>query len=179
MSDDSFRSSYPPNPREPGHQMWLVFGLPWPDPAVPVAHAAYAVRAPWPVDVPAAIAVVFAVVDVYATRHPGEPAVWFSDVTRWLDTVGLDWARLGIDWQAALDALPQGSLPGALLGIDARTHVILCDATRQGMTIVHPDARRESVTEAERARLHERMRDLLETTVVETPQLSEPGRGGR
>lgn len=178
MLDDSFRSSNPPNPHEPRHQMWLVFGLPWPDPQVAVAHAAYAVRAPWPVDGPAA-AGVFAVVDVYAKQHPGEPVVWFSDVTRWLDTLGLDWARLDIDWQAALDALPNGRLPGVLLGIDARTHLILCDATRQGVTIVHPDARHEGVTETERARLHERMRGLLETTVVETPQLSKPGRGGR
>lgn len=176
MPDVFTRTPLPPGPHEPGHQPWLVFGLPWPDPAMPVAHAAYAVRAPWPVGEPAETAGVFAIADVYAKRHPGQPVVWFSDLTRWLDTLGLDWAGLNIDWPAALEALPHDRLPGVLLGIDVRTHLVLCDATRHGVTIVHADGRRESVTDTERARLHQRMRDLLEATAVDPSGSSAQGR---
>lgn len=103
----------------------------------------------------------FAVADAYACRHPDEPVVWFSDLTRWLDVLGLDWARLGVDWHSALDAVAHRRFPGVLLNIDQRTHLVLCDATRHGVTLVHAGGRHERVTEQERSRLHLRMRDLL------------------
>lgn len=178
MPDDVSRAPYAPIPHSPIHRYWLVFGLPWPDPARPVAPAAYAVRLPQPVDESTMIAQVFAVAGVYAQNHPGQPVVWFSDLTRWLDGLGLDWTELNIDWPAAIEALPCDRLAGVLLGIDARTHLVLCDASRRGVTLVHPDGRHERVTEIERARLHQRMRELLDAA-VEMPAPGEPGRDGR
>lgn len=178
MPDVFSHAPYPPSPHEAALRYWLVFGLPWPDPAMPVAQAAYAVRLPQPVDESAEIAQVVAVAGVYGQRHPGHAVVWFSDLTRWLDTLGLDWAGLGIDWAALLETLPDSGPAGVLLGIDKRTHLILCDATRRGVTLVHPDGRRERVTDAERAQLHQRIRELLETP-AEAPTPSEPGRGVR
>lgn len=122
MPDVFTHAPYPPSPHEAGLRHWLVFGLSWPDPAMPVAQAAYAVPLPQPVDESTEIAQVFAIAGVYAQQHPGRPVVWFSDVTRWLDTLGLDWASLGIDWAAVLETLPDDRLPGVVLGIDARTH---------------------------------------------------------
>lgn len=158
---------------------WLVFGLPWPGDDVAVAHAAYAVAAPIPDDyVSSLIAQVFAVSQVYTERHPYQAVVWFSDLTRWLDTLDLSWPALGIDWQQALDELPHLRLPGVLLGVDRRTHLILCDASRHGLAITHPGGRHEPVTADERHRLHERMRHLLDEPAAEQPRPSDGLRFG-
>lgn len=178
---DAFSSSPDLAARAPaGRPYWLVFGLPWPGEHLAVAQAAYAACAPASSNASPAIAQVFAVGHAYADRHPTQPVVWFSDLTRWLDTLGLDWPTLGVDWSSALDTLPHSHLPGVLLGIDRRTHLILCDATRHGLTLTHPDGQHEPVTEQERTRLHEQMRDLLHgLPAAARPGTSEPQRGTR
>jgi hypothetical protein len=157
-----------------GRPYWLVFGLPWPGEHLAVAPAAYAASAPACGYVSPTLAPVLAVGHAYADRHPKQPVVWFSDLTRWLDTLGLDWPTLGVDWSSALDTLPHSGMPGVLLGIDRRTHLILCDATRHGVTLVQSDGRHEPVTEQERTRLHGHMRELLDRLPAAATQ---PGPG--
>lgn len=167
-------TSIPPHPEavEAAGRYWLVVGLPWPDESVRVAQAAYAVPAPFPAAGTAEIAAVFTLAQAYTQRHPHEPVVWFADLTRWLDRLGLDWAGLGVvDWQRALDALPHMGLPGVSLSIDRRAHLVLCDASRHGMTLWHPAHRSERVTEQERGRLRSRMFEVLRGLSPE----SQPG----
>lgn len=164
---------------QPGHRFWLVFGLPWPAGTVEVAEAAYAVAAPYTGDESLLIAQIFAVGQLYAEGLPEGAVVWFSELTRWLDTNGFAWSTLGIDWQQALDELPDPGLPGVLLGIDRRSHLILCDASRNGLIIEHPGGRHERVTNQQRQRLYQRMRDLLERPDSPPRPTGGPGTAAR
>jgi hypothetical protein len=193
---DTFSLPHLPGPDRMRCGFWLVFGLPWPDGHVTVAEAAYAVAAPAAVAesrgggprmggcparagrgaaAPGVSAFFWASPHAWTElRHPGDSVVWFSELTRWLDTLGLTCERLGLDWHRALDTLQHGRLPGVLLGVDQRTHAVLCDASRDGLTVVHPDGRHERVTDQERARRRGRMRELL--THQPGPAAAEPGR---
>ncbi|HEU5472305.1 MAG TPA: hypothetical protein VFV67_16760 [Actinophytocola sp.] len=78
--------------------------------------------------------------DLYAREHPGQRVVWISDISRWLDSKGTSFLKLGIDWQTALLTIPTLPMPGLTMTISKRAHSFLTDSARHGLTVRYPDA---------------------------------------
>ncbi|MFE4336502.1 hypothetical protein ACFRQM_46325 [Streptomyces sp. NPDC056831] len=116
---------------------WLVLGLPWPEQtqdgwgecAVAVAPAMIPRHL---VSKGADIALDLA---TGLARDPNDgpgKAVFFSDVTLWLDKQGKDWADFGADYEAVIDELVKAPVPQLYMTLVQKAHAILCDASRGG-----------------------------------------------
>lgn len=148
MTDSLLRPTY-----------WLVHGLEWPQGTGPLREAAIAIA---PATVPRArlsrdAADVLAVADAYH-RMAGARVVFFSDTTLWLDRTGGSWETRGTDWETALAELAgeDSASLGLYLTISQRAHVVICDASRQGMTLHFADGRPpERITADERQLVHQ------------------------
>lgn len=141
---------------------WLVYALPWPDPDVSMAEAAFAL-APACVPkkgLPNHVTGVLGVAEIYAREHPGERMIWFSDITSWLSSKDKSWAYMRIDWEDALLTIPRLQILGLYMTISRRAHSHLSNAG--SMTLVYGDGTSEELTEQERWKVHEAFIDQLE-----------------
>ncbi|OLF14725.1 hypothetical protein [Actinophytocola xanthii] len=143
---------------------WLIYALEWPQAAseAPMAEAAFAV-APHSVPsvgIPQHVEDVVGFTRLYNKEHPAHRAVWFTDVTRWLDTKDQSWASLGVDWERALLEIPELPILGLYLTISRRAYSHLGSAAKRH-TIFYSDGSREDLGEEERDAVH----DALERTL--------------
>jgi hypothetical protein len=58
----------------------------------------------------------------------GKRVLFLSDITLWLDGIGLSWARVGVDFTTAQNELEQQS-PSLFLTISHKAYMILCSAS--------------------------------------------------
>jgi hypothetical protein len=133
---------------------WLVHGLPWSGGPAGMQPAAAAI-APAVVHrdgLPPDAARILEVADAFHAQH-GMRVVFFSDLTRWLDTQGHDWPSVGADWERGIAACDE--LPGIPLTISQRAHIIICDASHDGATVQRPDGSTEQITPQEREVVHQ------------------------
>jgi hypothetical protein len=133
---------------------WLVHGLPWSGGPTGMQPAAAAIAPPLVrrEGLPADAARILEVADAFHAHH-GMRVAFFSDLTRWLDTQGHDWSSLGADWERGIAACDE--LPGILLTISQRAHIIICDASHGGATLQLPDGSSEQITPQEREVVHQ------------------------
>ncbi|WFE60101.1 hypothetical protein [Micromonospora sp. WMMD712] len=148
---------------------WLMFGLPWPttDPNVNMAEAAYVLAPP---TIPPKLrdglsrdaADLLGFVDLYASEHPKQRVVWFSDVTRWLEwEKGRSWSTLGVDWESALGELLHLPFLGLYLTISGRAYHHLIN-TAKCFRVTYADGFSEVLTDQEREAVHEAFTRTLE-----------------
>ncbi|MEU5836333.1 hypothetical protein ABZ820_22065 [Streptomyces diacarni] len=146
---------------------WLVLGLPWPEQtrdgwgecALAIAPEAIprslvSKQAGTALDLAGAL-----------VRDPGEgpgKAVFFSDVTLWLDKQGKDWGDLGIDYEAAIDELAGAPVPQLYMTLMQKAHAILCDASREGLRLYYTSGEVEHITPQVRADVHTAITASLE-----------------
>jgi hypothetical protein len=136
--------------RYPGY--WLLFGLPWPDDQQQQAEAALAIA---PLIIPRGMLGgdsldILTVADAYVKASPAEiNVVFFSDLTLWLDHHGSTWSSRGTDWEAGKEELVNSDVAGLYLTLSHLAHTILCDASRQGVTVYYRDGT-EHITPAHR-----------------------------
>lgn len=125
---------------------FLVAGLPWPDDQADadMAEAAFAI-APYVTEVlrpadadgkPIPLGRDLALMLDAGSRCAkalDKRVLFLSDITLWLDGVGLSWARTGIDFAAAKNELEHQS-PSMFLTVSQEAYTILC-CTAQNLTI--------------------------------------------
>ncbi len=144
-------------------EYWLVIGLAWPDGSAPTRDAAFAVAPPLiPRDrVSPDARDVLAVADAYQRAVP-DRVLLFSDLTRWLAGNDSTWAARGTDWEAAIDELTgRAPTPGMYVQVNQRAHIVICDATREGMTLHYSDGGSERLRPEERALVREGLAQRL------------------
>jgi hypothetical protein len=78
----------------------------------------------------------------------GKRLVFLSDVTLWLDDIGLSWERIGVNFPAAQAELEQ-QVPGLFITVSSRAHMILCSTARR-LTIHHTSGGTSEVPPEER-----------------------------
>ncbi|WP_128380376.1 hypothetical protein [Streptomyces cavernae] len=130
---------------------WLVLGLPWPtETRDGWGECAVAIA---PTMIPRSLVSKGAgiVLDLSTglAREPNDgpgEAVFFSDVTLWLDKQGKDWGDLGIDYEAVIDELLDAQVPQLYLTLTQKAHAILCDASREGLRLHYTNGDVEHVT---------------------------------
>jgi hypothetical protein len=146
---------------------WLVLGLPWPEQTRDGwGECALAIA---PRTVPRSVVSKEAgtALDLAGglardpAAGPGK-AVFFSDVTLWLDKQGKDWGTLGIDYEAVIDELVKAPVPQLYLSLVQKAHAILCDASREGVRLYYRDGGVEHVTAQVRADVHAAITTSLE-----------------
>jgi hypothetical protein len=146
---------------------WLVLGLPWPEQtrdgwgecALAIApqmipRSIVSKGAGTALDLAGALA-------RDANAGPGK-AVFFSDVTLWLDKQGKDWADLGIDYEAVIDELAGAPVPQLYMTLMQKAHAILCDASREGLRLHYANGDVEHVTPQVRRDVHAAITTSLE-----------------
>ncbi|MEU2287837.1 hypothetical protein ABZ614_39040 [Streptomyces sp. NPDC013178] len=139
---------------------WLVLGLPWPTETRDGWGECAAAIAPTMiprslVSKGAGIALDLA---TGLARDPNDgpgKAVFFSDVTLWLDKQGKTWPDLGIDYEAVIDELLNAQVPQLYLTLTQKAHAILCDASREGLRLHYPNGDVEHVTLQLRQDVHD------------------------
>jgi hypothetical protein len=138
------------------------------DPAIGMAEAAYAIAPPtvtggvWST-LPKDVEDLLGFVDVYAAEHPDQGVVWFSDVTRWLEwEKDSSWSILDVDWEHALEQLPELPLLGLYMTVSRRAYTHLVN-TAEVFELIYTDGTREVLSDAERDDVHEALRQKLET----------------
>jgi hypothetical protein len=145
---------------------FLVAGLPWPeeDANADMAEAAFAI-APYvteavrPVDAdgkPIPLGRDLALMLDAGSRCAkalGRRALFLSDITLWLEGIGLTWARIGVDFATAQNELEQQS-PSMLLTVSRKAYAIFCSASHNlaiyysGTKAEVPPEKRELVRES-------------------------------
>jgi hypothetical protein len=121
---------------------FLVTGLPWPEDQADaeVAEAAFAivpqvtqaVRPAGPDGTPVPLGRDLAMMLDAGSRCAAtlsKRALFLSDITRWLDDIGLNWDRIGVDFETAQNELEQQAI-GLYLALAQRAYTILCSASR-------------------------------------------------
>ncbi|MFG3255059.1 hypothetical protein [Streptomyces sp. NPDC048172] len=96
-----------------------------------------------------------------AYEGPGK-AVFFSDITLWLDKQGQAWADAGIDYEAVIDELIEAPVPQLMLTLTQKAHAVLCDASRKGLRIHYTNGEVEHVTSQLRRNVHDGIAESLE-----------------
>jgi hypothetical protein len=96
-----------------------------------------------------------------ANEGPGK-AVFFSDITLWLDAQGRTWADFNIDYDQVVDELLGTPVPQLFLTLSHKAHAILCDASRQGLRLYYPDGDVEHVSPQVRRDVHDGITQTLE-----------------
>lgn len=128
---------------------WLLFGLEWPGGEDP-AEAAVVFAPP---SIPRHqlgrdARDILAVADAYVNAIPGK-VVFLSDLTRWLDHHGDTWFSRGTDWETGKDELLDLHIPAVWIALTRLGHIILCDASRDDVTLHYPD-HTEQITPTQR-----------------------------
>ncbi|NUU22636.1 MAG: hypothetical protein HOV68_14145 [Streptomycetaceae bacterium] len=144
-------------------EYWLVIGLAWPDGDAPVREAAFAVAPPLipRTKVSPHAHDVLAVADAYHRASPAR-VLLFSDLTRWLAGNDADWAKRGTDWEAAVDELTgHAPTPGMYVQVSQRAHIVICDATLDGMKLHYPDGHSERLQPEERVSIRKALAERL------------------
>jgi hypothetical protein len=101
------------------------------------------------------------VADAYQRAAPAR-VLLFSDLTRWLAGNDTTWAARGTDWEAAVDELTGHTpTPGMYVQVSQRAHIVICDATREGMTLHYADGGSERLRPEERVLVREALADRL------------------
>ncbi|OKJ41244.1 hypothetical protein AMK24_05215 [Streptomyces sp. CB02366] len=148
---------------------WLMHALPWPttDPNVGMAEAAHVI-APSTVPsgqrdrLPQDVADLLGYVDVYASEHPDQRVVWFTDVTRWLEwEKGSSWSALGVEWEHALAELARLPLLGLYMTVNRRAYHHLIN-TAERFRVTYTDGHSEVLTDGERRAVHEAFEHKLD-----------------
>ncbi|WP_228989573.1 hypothetical protein [Streptomyces sp. DH8] len=148
---------------------WLMYALPWPttDPNVGMAEAAHVI-APSTVPsgqrdrLPQDVADLLGYVDVYASEHPDQRVVWFTDVTRWLEwEKDSSWSALGVEWEHALAELARLPLLGLYMTVNRRAYHHLIN-TAERFRVTYTDGHSEVLTEGERRAVHEAFEHKLD-----------------
>ncbi|MFF4602635.1 hypothetical protein ACFY12_07750 [Streptomyces sp. NPDC001339] len=138
---------------------WLVLGLPWPTETRDGWGECAAAIAPSMIPRSLVSKGAGTTLDLAsalvrdAQEGPGK-AVFFSDVTLWLDEQGNTWADLGIDYDAVIDELLKAPVPQLFLTLTQKAHAILCDASREGLRLHYPNGDVEHVTPQLRQDVH-------------------------
>lgn len=140
---------------------FLVTGLPWPEDQAEteVAEAAFAIAPPVtqvvrpvsPEGKPVPLGRDLALLLDAGSRCAaalGKRVVLLSDITRWLDDIGLSWQRIGVDFPAAQDELEQQPL-GLFITVSPRAYTILC-STAPNLTIYYTSGHKAEVPPEER-----------------------------
>jgi hypothetical protein len=136
---------------------WLVLGLEWPEDESlgSMREAAYAVAVSTvpPGFAPPDVEVVYRLAREFGRKHSLR-VVFFSDLTRDLDGVGLKWEDVGVeDWMATHRTMMELEVAHLYVTISHRAHAYLCDATRSGITWHYLDGTTEhDPTEKDRVR---------------------------
>jgi hypothetical protein len=139
---------------------WLLFGLPWPGgPGPAEASVAFAPPTIPRDDLGGDARDILAVADAYAEGVPSK-VVFFSDLTLWLDGHGSDWPGRGTDWEEGKDELLNSPIPALYVTLTQVGHSVLCDASRQGMTLHYPD-RTERITPTQRQEFRSALEERL------------------
>lgn len=153
---------------------FLVAGLPWPDDHAntEMAEAAFAI-APYvteavrPLDAdgkPIPLARDLSLMLEAGSRCAkalGKRVLFLSDITLWLDGIGLNWARIGVDFAIAQYELEQQS-PSLFLTVSQKAYAILCSAN-YNLTIYYASGTKAEVPPEER----ELVRTSLESALDE------------
>ena len=146
---------------------WLVLGLPWPANASGGFGESAAAIAPQMIPRHLVDQSAKDVLDLAAalaadpSDGPGK-TVFFSDITRWLDSQGKTWGDLGIDYEAVIDGLLNAPVPILYLTLSAEAHAVVCDASRQAGHLYYADGRTETVTSEKRRDVHDFLTATLE-----------------
>ncbi|MBV7246433.1 hypothetical protein [Streptomyces sp. MW-W600-10] len=141
---------------------WLMYALPWPatDPNADMAEAAHVIAPP---TVPAGqrdrlppdVADLLGFVGVYASEHPDQRVIWFTDVTRWLEwEKDSSWSALGVDWEHALAQLTRPPFLGLYMTVNRRAYHHLIN-TAERFRVTYTDGHSEVLTGEERQAVHE------------------------
>ncbi|WAU78513.1 hypothetical protein O1Q96_01415 (plasmid) [Streptomyces sp. Qhu-G9] len=139
---------------------WLVLGLPWPTETRDGWGECAAVIAPPMVSRSLVSKGAGTALDL-ATGLAHDPkdgpgkAVFFSDITLWLDSQGKTWGDLGIDYDAVIDELLKAEVPQLYLTLTQKAHAILCDASREGLRLHYTNGDVEHVTPQVRQNVHD------------------------
>ncbi|EDY45743.1 hypothetical protein [Streptomyces sp. SPB074] len=146
---------------------WLVLGLPWPEQTRDGWGECAVAIAPTmiPRDLVSKSAGIALDLATGLARDPNDgpgKAVFFSDVTLWLDKQGKDWADFGADYEAVIDELVKAPVPQLYMTLVQKAHAILCDASREGVRLYYPGGDVEHVTPQVRADVHAAITTSLE-----------------
>ena len=140
---------------------FLVAGLPWPEDqaAAGMAEAAFAIAPPVtqavrpagadgkPVPLGRDLALALDAGSQSAAVF-GKRVIFLSDITGWLAEIGLNWARIGVDFPTAQDELEQQS-PGLFVKVSRQAYTILC-STAPRMTIHYTSGSKAEIPPEER-----------------------------
>ncbi|WP_282699996.1 hypothetical protein [Streptomyces sp. CC219B] len=146
---------------------WLVLALPWPAETRDGWGECAAVIAPSMIPRSLVSQEATTVLDL-ATALAGDTnegpgkAVFFSDITLWLDQQGQTWTDLGIDHDAVIAELLNAPVPQLFLTLSQTAHAILCDASRQGLRLYYSDGGSEPVSPQQRRDVHDGIAQSLE-----------------
>ncbi|MYQ86787.1 MULTISPECIES: hypothetical protein [unclassified Streptomyces] len=146
---------------------WLVLGLPWPEQAQDGWGECALAIAPQTSPRRLVSKEAGTALDLAGdlAREPGDgpgKAVFFSDVTLWLDKQGKSWGALGIDHEAVIDELVKAQVPQLYMTLSRKAHAILCDASREGLRLHYAGGDVEHVTPQVRADVHAAVAMILE-----------------
>lgn len=143
---------------------WLIQGMAWPQGQHPMAEAAYAI-APSLLPRTALTHHASTILDLadHYQRDTGTRVVFFSDLTRWLTHHNRSWDTYHVDWEQGIGELANGPYPGLYLTISQRAHAILCDSSRDGLTLHYPDGTNEKVSDTERDAVHHALAEALDS----------------
>ncbi|MEU3053501.1 hypothetical protein [Streptomyces griseus] len=148
---------------------WLMYALPWPetDPNADMAEAAHVIAPPTvPVGqrdrLPSDVADLLGFVGVYASEHPDQRVIWFTDVTRWLEwEKDSSWSALGVDWEYALAQLTRPPFLGLYMTVNRRAYHHLIN-TAERFRVTYTDGHSEVLTGEERQAVHEAFEHKLD-----------------
>ncbi|MFD3580707.1 hypothetical protein [Streptomyces sp. NPDC058644] len=148
-------------------QGWLVLGLPWPERTQDGWGECALALAPNTIPRDLVSKEAGTALDLAGglARDPADgpgKAVFFSDVTLWLDKQGKDWGDLGIDYEAVIDELTKAPVPQLYLTLMQKAHAILCDASREGLRLHYRNGDVEHVTPQVRRDVHSAIATSLE-----------------
>lgn len=142
---------------------WLVYALPWPDSDGEYRESAVAFApAITPrTNAPRDVRNLLDLADAYQ-HETGWRVMFFSDLTLWLDSVGHSWSALNLDWEGAFEHIIERTSPPMLyLYLNHFAHVIVCDASRRGVTLFNPDGTTEQVPKEERMRVRAALDQMI------------------
>jgi hypothetical protein len=139
---------------------WLVYGLPWPaGEGAEMAEAAFAfaplVTPPLGPDARGVVQVADRYFKRYAERGR---VVFFTDLTRFLTEEGSSWAGQRVDWENAFAQIGEGGATPVVsryMTVSRRAHIILCDASIEGVKVYYRQGGEEQISLAERQAVRE------------------------
>ena len=86
--------------------------------------------------------------------------LFLSDITRWLADIGLNWDRIGVDFETAQNELEQQAI-GIYLALSQRAYMILCSASRT-LTIHDTSGRTAEIPPEDRELVRAKLEEALD-----------------